>query len=270
MDIERWCRLGFLAALIKRKPSKVLAYLKKVSINWDKVETKRTYPFNVPAISNLKSLDLDHNVVFIIGENGTGKSTLLEAIACKSGFAVGGGGRNNNLGLTDPSLALASVMTLSWMPKITSGFFLRAETFFDFARYIDELADDPYTGNQAAYQPYGGRSLNEQSHGEAFLSLFTNRFNGKGLFILDEPEAALSPQRQLSFLRIIYDLEKDGQAQFVIATHSPIIMAYPGAVIYSCADDGIKQIAYEETDHFRLTKAFLDNRTKFFKLLFQD
>jgi predicted ATPase len=248
-----------------------LAYLKKVTVNWDKVEDKYTYPFNVPAISNLDTLNFDQNVTFLIGENGTGKSTLLEAIAYKCGFALGGGGQANDLGLTDESLSLSSVLTLSWMPKINSGFFLRAETFFDFAKYIDEMAKDPYSGGEnIVYRPYGGTSLNKQSHGEAFLSLFTNRFNGKGLFILDEPEAALSPQRQFSFLRLIHDLETEGRAQFIIASHSPILMAYPGARIYSCDDGGINQIDYEETDHYRLTKAFLDNRLKFFRRLFED
>jgi predicted ATPase len=247
-----------------------LAYLKRITFNWDRIENKKVYPFNVPAIYNLNTLNLDHNVVFFVGENGTGKSTLLEAIAYKSGFSVGGGGRNNDLGLSEESLSLASVMTLSWMPKIANGFFLRAETFFNFANYIDEMARDPLSGGRSAYVPYGGKSLNEQSHGEAFLSLFTNRFNGKGLFILDEPEAALSPQRQFTFLRIMWELEKEDKAQFIIASHSPILMAYPGALIFSCEEDGMRRVEYEDTNHFRLTKGFLDNREKFFRELFDD
>lgn len=119
------------------------------------------------------------------------------------------------------------------------------------------------------YDAYGGKSLNEQSHGEAFLSLFLNRFWGKSLYILDEPEEALSPQRQFALLSIIHDLEQSNNAQFIIATHSPILMAYPGAVIYQCDEDGFKQVDYEETDHYRLTKAFLNNPDKFFKQLFR-
>lgn len=245
-----------------------MAYLKKIAINWDRVDDRNVYPYNVPAISHFESLEIDRNVIFIAGENGTGKSTFLEALAYKCGFTAGGGGRAVDLGLSDASLKLASVMTLSWRQKSKQGFFLRAETFFDFAKYIDELARD--NGMGEVYKPYGGKSLNEQSHGEAFISLFANRFGGGGLFILDEPEAALSPQRQLAFLRIIYDLVKEGKAQFIIASHSPILMAYPGANIYSCEEEGLKLVEYEETDHYRLTKAFLDNRERFFKHLFED
>lgn len=243
-----------------------MPYLKRLTLNWNKVKDKNQYPFNVPAISRLDTLDLDNNVVFIIGENGTGKSTLLEAIAYQCGFSIGGGSRNNDLGLTDKSELLSSVMTLSWLPKVTRGFFLRTETFFNFAQYLDELAKE----YPAVYEAYGGKSLNEQSHGEGLISLFAHRFGGKSLYILDEPEAALSPQRQLALLKIIHDLEQADQAQFIIATHSPILMAYPGALIYQCDDDGFHMTDYEDTDHFRLTKAFLDNPARFFKELFKE
>ena len=155
------------------------------------------------------------------------------------------------------------------MPKINNGFFLRAETFFDFANYIDELSCDLIEGDKA-FIPYGGKSLHEQSHGEAFISLFTNRFGGKGLYILDEPEAALSPQRQLAFLRVIRNLEQAGKAQFIIATHSPILMAYPDSVIYSFNGDRVNKQDYEETEHYQLTKAFLNDRRRFLKELFEN
>lgn len=247
-----------------------MSYLKRISLEWERADNRDVYPFNIPAISNIDSLNVDHNVVFIVGENGTGKSTLLEAVAYKCGFGIGGGGRNNDIGLSEESSLLASIMRLSWMPKINSGFFLRAETFFDFARHLDEMAKDPFSGGRKVYDAYGGKSLNQQSHGEAFLSLFMNRFGGRSLFILDEPEAALSPQRQFAFLRLIYELEQSGNAQFIIASHSPILMAYPGAVIYLCEDDGFKHVNYEETDHYRLTKAFLDNPERLLNQLFMD
>lgn len=245
-----------------------MAYLKRLTFNWDRADNRDEYPFNVPALAHCDSLDLNHNVVFFVGENGTGKSTLLEAIAYQSGFGIGGGDRNYDIGLSDESARLASIITLSWMPKINQGFFLRAETFFNFARHLDEMSKDPYAGGKGVYNAYGGKSLNQQSHGEAFLSLFVNRFGGKSLYILDEPEAALSPQRQFAFLSVMQDLVQADRAQFIIATHSPILMAYPGAKIYECGEEGFKSINYYETDHYRLTKAFLENPERFFKQLF--
>ncbi len=246
-----------------------MSFLKSVIFDWEKVKNREKYPFSIPALSQLHKLDMDHNVIFFIGENGTGKSTLLEAIAFKCGFGNIGGGKYNIFDNPDDSLRLESIMTLSWMPKVNNGFLLRAETFFDFANYIDELAKDPFNRRGQVYAPYGGKSLHEQSHGEAFLSLFTNRFRGMGLYILDEPEAALSPQRQFAFLRIIRQLEQLGKAQFLIATHSPILMAYPDALIYSFDKDRMKQVEYEETEHYQLTKAFLNNRKSFLKKLFE-
>ena len=245
-----------------------MAFLKKITFNWGQNCEKDKYPFNIPSLNYVDTLDMDHNVLFFIGENGTGKSTLLEAIAFKCGFGLKGGNRNNVFEEDDNIAKLASILTMSWLPKINKGFFMRAETFYDFAGYIDELAKE--TGKFEVYQPYGGKSLNEQSHGEAFLSLFNNRFNSNGVYILDEPEAALSPQRQLAFLSIIWQLELEGKAQFIIATHSPILLAYPNAMIYSFDNDRLEQVEYEETDHYQLTKAFLNNREKFFRNLFDN
>lgn len=245
-----------------------MPFLKKITFHWDKAENRKRYPFNVPSLSRLKTLDMNHNVIFFVGENGSGKSTLMEAIAYKCGFANKGGGNYGTVDNPDDSLRLEAIMTLSWLPKVSRGFFLRAETFFDFACFIDDLAKEPGTGD--VYGPYGGKSLNKQSHGEAFISLFMNRFGDKGIYILDEPEAALSPQRQLAFLRVIREMEQSGKAQFIIATHSPVLMAYPGAVIYNFDGDSVKRIEYEDTEHYRLTKAFLNNRESFLKQLFED
>ncbi|KAF1083903.1 Bacitracin export ATP-binding protein BceA [Sporotomaculum syntrophicum] len=243
-----------------------MSFLKKITVHWERVAGKDTYPFNIPALKSLQELDTNYNVVFFIGENGTGKSTLLEAVAAKCGFGLLGGGKNFVFN-EESSPTFEEILSLAWLPKVTSGFFLRAETFYDFACRLDQMARED---GGVVYAPYGGSSLNEQSHGEAFLALFNNRFNRQGLYILDEPEAALSPQRQFAFLRIINQLEQKGKAQFIMATHSPIIMAYPGAVIYSFDGARVSRINYEETEHYQLTKAFLNDRERFFMHLFAD
>lgn len=242
-----------------------MAFLKSIRFDWTKAQNKNIFPFNIPSIRDLEEIELPGNVTFFVGENGSGKSTLLEAIAVKIGFSVVGGGRANLLHSDKDELTLEQIITLSWMPKIKTGFFLRAETFYDFANYIDKLAlEDP----GEAYQPYGGKSLHEQSHGEAFVSLFLNRFNGKGIYLLDEPEAALSPQRQIAFLMIMKQLEESGKAQFIIATHSPILMAYPGATIYYFDQIPLTKVEYEDTEHYFITKRFLNDRKSFIKDLF--
>ena len=192
------------------------------------------------------------------GENGSGKSTLLEAVAECCGFNPEGGNRDHHRAVAADRPELAQALRLSWLPKVTEGFFLRAESFYNFATYIEQVSD---------LRAYGGRSLHAQSHGESFLSLFANRFE-QGIYILDEPEAALSPQRQLTLLRIVHDLAGPGHAQFLIATHSPILLAYPGAVIFNLDGDTIEPIRYEETKHYLLTRDFLASPERFFKHLF--
>jgi predicted ATPase len=205
---------------------------------------QNVYPFSVPALRQLDELDINQSVTFFVGENGSGKSTLMEAIADKCEFNTAGGGRNNAYDVDASEAALADYIRLSWLPKVTNGFFLRAESFYHFASHIDDIG---------SVDAYGGKSLHHQSHGEAFLSLFQNRFGGKAIYLLDEPEAALSPQRQLSFLRLIHDLVKTGNVQFIIATHSPILLGYPEAEILHFSEEGIQQMEYEETEHYQLT-----------------
>jgi predicted ATPase len=217
------------------------------------------YLQSIPSLSKGLQLTLKENVTFFVGENGSGKSTLLEGIAEQCGFALRGGSRNHNLNtghrFEGYESALAGHLQLGWTPRrINDGFFMRAESFFNFASYIDELAID----NPRIFQAYGGRSLHEQSHGESFLSLFNNHFES-GIYILDEPEAALSPARVLAFMSVIHELEQSGRAQFLIATHSPMLICYPGATIYQFDDDGVRETGYEDTEHFYLTKSFLDN-----------
>ncbi len=233
----------------------------------DNIHNVRDYPFSIPSIRGLEQLDFHECVTFFVGENGSGKSTLLEAIAHQCGFHSGGGGRNNTYTFEEIPPALSEHIRLSWMPKINQGFFLRAESFFHFASYLDRLAKEDPTFN---YEGYGGKSLHEQSHGESFLSLFLNRFGGQSIYLLDEPEAALSPARQLAFLRVIHDLTKGGNAQFIIATHSPILLGYPKAQIYNFDASPIEEIDYEDTEHYQITTGFLNRREQYLLELFRE
>ncbi|MER2261815.1 MAG: AAA family ATPase [Psychrobacillus sp.] len=235
-------------------------FLKKVMMRTDENILRDEYPFTIPTIQNFRELELINNVTFFVGENGTGKSTLLEAIADQCEFNTAGGGRNNYYEVDAAESALGRYLKLSWMPKVTNGFFLRAETFYQFASHVTE---------SESIGSYGGKSLHEQSHGESFLSLFLHRFNGRAIYLLDEPEAALSPQRQLAFLRIMHDLIQEEDCQFIIATHSPIILGFPEATILSFDDGHIKEVEYEQTAHYQTTKYFLDHREKFLKELLE-
>jgi predicted ATPase len=227
------------------------------------------YLQKIPSLNKGLQLNLKTNVTFFVGENGSGKSTLLEGIAEQCGFSLRGGNRNHNMNtghrFNGYESALAPYLQVAWNRGRTGdGFFMRAESFFNFASYIDELAVD----SPRIFQAYGGRSLHEQSHGESFLSLFNNQFES-GIYILDEPEAALSPARILAFMSVINTLEKSGRAQFIIATHSPILICYPGATILQFDEDGVRETSYEETEHFYITKSFLDNPKAYLRHLMQ-
>ncbi|WP_376741782.1 AAA family ATPase [Pelotomaculum terephthalicicum] len=211
----------------------------------------------------MDTIEFKNTVTFFIGENGSGKSTLMEAIAYKCDFNTAGGGRNNYYEVPSSESALGDFIRLAWSPKVTNGFFLRAESFYNFASHIDSLGPE-------AYLAYGGKSLHEQSHGESFLSIFSNRFGKKGIYLLDEPEAALSPTRQMALLKIIRELDQEGQSQFIIATHSPIILAYPGAQILDFDTSPVSETAYEETSHYQITKGFMDNRDLYLRKLFEE
>lgn len=218
----------------------------------------KDYSHSLPAIRSLKTLKLHPSVTFFVGENGSGKSTLLEALAVACGFNAEGGGRN----FTFSSRASHSDLHLSLkiirgIRRPRTGYFLRAESFYNVASDID--ARDEVPGfDPPIIMGYGGVSLHKQSHGESFMALLTHRFMASGLYFLDEPEAALSPTRQMTALARINELAKAG-AQFVIATHSPILMAYPRAKILLFAADGLREVEYTETEHYQLTKSFLDD-----------
>lgn len=208
-----------------------------------------SYLNNIPSINHIQSgnpLKFKQNVTFFVGENGSGKSTILEAIAVNCGFNAEGGSKNFCFSTRETTYELADCFKIARKAYPKDGFFLRSESFYNVASNIEEIG---VTG-------YGDHSLHEQSHGESFLSLFLNRFRGKGLYILDEPEAALSPTRQMTLISRMNELvEQD--SQFIISTHSPILLAYPEADIYELTETGIKKVEYEDTELYLLYSEFL-------------
>lgn len=230
-------------------------FIVRLSLLRERVEDWQRYPFAIPAIAALDELALERPVTFLIGENGTGKSTLLEAIAVGCGLNPEGGSKNFRFSTRASHSALGAHLRLTRSAKRPrDSYFLRAESYFNLATEIENLDREP--GGPLIIDSHGGRSLHEQSHGESFFALFMHRFGGNGLYLLDEPEAALSPTRQLAFLARLHELVGTG-AQFIIATHSPILMAYPDAVIFQMTPDGPQDIAYTETEHYTVTRNFL-------------
>jgi predicted ATPase len=233
------------------------------SISLKSYPEEGSYLHALPAVRNLQALgrlSFDSSVVFLIGENGTGKSTLLEAIAVLLGFNPEGGSRNFSFATLETHSDLFKHMRVSRRAQFKDGFFLRAESFYNVATNIDELD---------VVHNYGGVSLHRQSHGESFLALVQNRFGGHGLYLLDEPEAALSPARLMTLLIEMNELVKK-DSQFIICTHSPILMTYPGAQVIELTEDSIKTVPYKETDHYQMTKRFLDNPEQMLKYLFAE
>jgi predicted ATPase len=254
----------------------VHARLKKIKLLRDKVTDWEQYPFSVPVIRALDELDLKSQVTYFVGENGSGKSTLLEAIAYHAGFSLEGGTRNTNFRTSDSVQSveqLSAQLRLSWSLRNPRGFYLRAESFFNHASYLDQLRreqmEQHYPGGDP-YAPYGGKSLHLQSHGESFMALLEHNFKPGGLFILDEPEAALSPARQLSMLVFMRKLLTDPNTQFIISTHSPIVLSYPDATILSFDDGKVREISYEESLPFQVYSSFLTQREKYLKELFAE
>ena len=212
------------------------------------------------------TLDFDAPVTFLIGENGTGKSTLLEGIAVACGFNPEGGSRNFTFSTRATHSELGEYLTPARRRYPRDGFFLRAESFYNVATNIDEM--DETTPGPRLIDRYGGVSLHRQSHGESFLALVEHRFGGEGLYLLDEPEAALSPSRLLTLIVLLDQLVKAG-SQFIIATHSPILMAFPGARLYQLGEDGIHPVAYQETEHYQLTRRFLEDPERMLRYLLE-
>ena len=234
-----------------------------LGIKYDGTGNDRHYPYNIPAVrylNKVKEISFSKPVTFFVGENGTGKSTLLEAIAVSLGFNPEGGSRDFFFSTRDTHSKLSDHISVirRFTPK--DGFFLRAESFYNTASYLED---------NSTMIRYGGVSFHEQSHGESFFSLVENRFEGEGIYLLDEPEAALSPQRLMSLLILIDKLVKNN-SQFIIATHSPIVMAYPNAEILQFTDDGIESVPYKETEHYQITKQFIDRPEQMIKYLLDE
>jgi predicted ATPase len=233
-------------------------YLREVRLDWSSVEDRTAYPFTIPAVGHLKRLRVDPSVTFLAGENGSGKSTLIEAIAIAAGFNPEGGPKDLRSSVRPTESILNRHLVLAWTQRPADGFFLRAETFFNVATSVEAMG-----------VAYGGRSLHGQSHGESFLAVVLNRFGRRdrpGLYLLDEPEAAFSFQGSLRLLASIHDLVQLG-CQFLIATHSPVLLAYPKAIIYQLDDDGIHKTAYPDTDAYQLSRMFLEAPERFLRHL---
>jgi len=268
-----------------------MLHLKSITVREFSSQDKDTFPFDLEIVKSLRELQFTSPVTFFVGENGSGKSTVMEAIACAvESITVGSESVKTDKTLA-PVRKLAQYFRLAWTKRTRKGFFLRAEDFFGYAKsmrttreeleqdlgkvdqeyegrsnYAADLARLPYRNELAAIQNRYGKDLDNYSHGESFLTLFQSRFVPDGLYLLDEPEAALSPNRQLTFISAIKQMIQEN-AQFIIATHSPIILAFPDATILNFRDGRIQQVQYSELEHVNLTKEFLNNPEAFLRYL---
>ncbi len=221
----------------------------------------------MPVVKNLDELTFDESVTYIIGENGSGKSTLLEAVAISLGFNPEGGSKNFTFNTRSSHSQLSEYITLSkGVNRPQTGYFLRSESFYNVATEIERL--DVGGGGGKIINAYGGKYLHEMSHGESFWTLMKNRFSSNGLYILDEPEAALSPTRQMAMISRVHQLVKEG-CQFVISTHSPILLSYPESTIYEIREGRINEVDYDETETYKLSKHFLNNHKEMLKILLE-
>ena len=225
-------------------------YLRSIEFKRHDIASFDVYPFSLPIVRALDSLTFHRDVTFLVGANGSGKSTLIEAMAAAMGLNPEGGNKNTVFATEETHASLYRfIKTVKSYKKPGDYYFLRAESFYNVASYMDRIVPPPLQG-------YGGTSLHHRSHGEAFMAVLAHKLAGNGLYLMDEPEAALSPTMQMAALAEIHRLVRLG-SQFIIATHSPIILSYPNATIYQIDDSGIRSVAYTETDHYRTTYDFL-------------
>ena len=244
----------------KQRPSNLPApYLKRLWLDSSKISDPDTYPFCLPFLKPQFELEFDRAITIIVGENGTGKSTLLEGIAVLAGYDEAGGGKgyrpvDHTQALEAMGGTLSKALRASWLPKITNGWFFRAESFFSVARYLDEAA---LMGGGAA------PDFLSHSHGEGFLRFFEERCQRQGIFIFDEPESALSPSRQIEFLKLMRRMDQSNICQIIMATHSPILMAYPDARLLQLSKYGLEQTTVEQAEHYQLMREFCDDPATF-------
>jgi predicted ATPase len=245
----------------RNKPINLPApYLKRVWLEPSRIIDREAYPFCLPLLKDDFELSFDRSITIIVGENGTGKSTLLEGIAVLAGYDEAGGGKgympvDHSIAIEVMGGKLSSVLRASWLPRITNGWFFRAESFFSVARYLDEAAREPLSGPPPDYLSH--------SHGEGFLRFFNERCQRQGIFIFDEPESALSPSRQIEFLKLMRRMENIGHCQIIMATHSPVLMAYPGATLLRLSKYGLEPVTLKDTDHYRVMREFCDDPKSF-------
>jgi predicted ATPase len=238
----------------RRGTSLPAPYLKRIWLDRERVPDPAAYPFCLPFLRDGFDLEFDQAITIVVGENGTGKSTLLEGIAALAGYDEAGGGKgyrpvDHSGALEVMGGALSRALRAAWLPKVTTGWFFRAESFFSVARYLDEAAkDDPFGPPPPDFLSH--------SHGEGFLRFFEERCARQGIFIFDEPESALSPARQIEFLKLLRRMDQSGRAQVIMATHSPLLMAYPGARLLGLTHAGLTPVSVTQTDHYRLMREF--------------
>ena len=250
----------------RRKIRMPAPYLRRVWLDASQIEEPAKYPFCIPLFKDGDfELAFDKPVTIIVGENGTGKSTLLEGIAAIAGYDEAGGGKgyspvDHSLAVDKSGARLAGALKAAWLPKLTNGWFFRAESFFSVARYLDAAAID--NGPPPDFLSH--------SHGEGFLRFFGERFNRQGIYILDEPESALSPSRQIEFLKQIRKMETSGICQVIMATHSPLLMAYPGATLLRLTKYGYENLRLEETDHFKIFREFYADPERFVETMLDE
>jgi predicted ATPase len=243
-------------------------YLKRLWLDPSRVSDRTDYPFCLPFLRDDFEIRFSHAITIIVGENGTGKSTLLEGIAALAGYDEAGGGKgympvDHSTALEKMGGALSSALRASWLPKITQGWFFRAESFFSVSRYLDDAArDDPFGPPPPDFLSH--------SHGEGFLRFFQERCRRQGIYIFDEPESALSPSRQMEFLKLMRRMDEAGYCQVIMATHSPVLMAYPNATLLRLSKNGLEPVRVQDTDHFKAMRAFCDDPQGFVDAVFAE